>query len=38
MKDKPKSGMTVKKKTKMHTDMKEDKKLVKKMVKGKCIK
>jgi hypothetical protein len=34
MKDKPKSGMSKKR----HTDEKEDKKLIKKMVKKPCMK
>jgi hypothetical protein len=37
MRDKPKSGMS-KKAPKKHSDIKEDKKLVKKMVKKSCIK
>lgn len=36
MRDKPKSGMS--KKTKKHPDEREDKKLVKEMVKKKCMK
>ena len=38
MRDKPKSGMGKKPKKKEHTDVREDKKLVKKMVKGSCLK
>jgi len=38
MKDKPKGGMTQKKKKMKHDDVKEDKKLVKKMVKKDCMK
>lgn len=39
MKDKPKSGMSKKPSKKMkHMDVKEDKKLVKKMVKKDCMK
>jgi len=37
MRDKPKSGMK-KKQNKKHMDVQEDKKLVKDMVKGKCLK
>ncbi len=37
MKDKPKGGMTQKKKMK-HDDVKQDKKMVKKMVKKDCLK
>lgn len=39
MKDKPKGGMNMKKKPmKKHMDVKEDKNLVKKMVKKDCMK
>lgn len=37
MRDKPKSGMS-KKANKKHPDVKEDKRLVKKMVKKSCLK
>lgn len=38
MRDKPKMGMKQKPKKMKHEDVKEDKKLVKKMVKKSCIK
>ena len=38
MRDKPKGGMSQKKKSKEHTDVKQDKKMVKKIVKGDCLK
>lgn len=38
MRDKPKGGMRQKKKSKEHTDVKQDKKMVKKMVKPNCLK
>ncbi len=38
MRDKPKSGMSQKKKSKGQSDAKQDKKMVKKMVKGDCLK
>jgi hypothetical protein len=39
MKDKPKGGMNQKKKSmKEHSDVKQDKRMVKKMVKGSCMK
>ena len=39
MKDKPKGGMNQKpKKQKEHSDVKQDKKMVKKMVKDDCLK
>lgn len=38
MRDKPKGGMKQKPKKKEHSDVREDKKLVKKMVKGSCLK
>lgn len=37
MRDKPKGGMRQKKKPKEHSDVKQDKKMVKKMVKGSCL-